>query len=416
MIKLFVSLYGVIIVAMLLINWGSQSLWQQFDHGKDPQIHQLEQMALALAQSINSDNQHRISQVIDTPVVLLNPSDVMWLPGQQRHLNDGAAIVSYDINNNATAYVLSHSRQQLIKLGPLALPVTDPSMRYSIIAGSYVLLAIIIALWIRPLWRDLRSLQQASQRFSSGQYSAPVAVHSTSIIGSLLTTFNTMTRQISRLIDEQKQLTNAVSHELRTPLARLKFSFAMLEEQQLTQLPAMQEDVSELETLIDEMLHYGRLESEIGSLELSEVNLEQLLTNQVEKLARHQHKTLKLSIAPNLSWLCDGHFIERACQNYITNALRYAKSQVVISAKITNNLLHIDVEDDGIGIEEQDQEQVFKAFTRLDKSRNKQQGGFGLGLAIVSRIVDCHHGQCNVSRSTLGGAKFSLILPNLQPS
>jgi len=413
MTRLFISLYAVIIVGIVLINWGSQALWQQFDHGKDPQTLQLEQLAITLSHSVNADNRIGISQAISIPITLLEPSDIVLLPEQQRQLNSGQVVVSYDDKDNTNIYVLSNTHQQLVQLGPVTPPQDITTMRYWFIGGSYALLALIIGLWLSPLWRDLRNLQLASKQFSIGHPPRPIQVNTTSTISSVLTTFNNMTAQISRLIEEQKQLTNAVSHELRTPLARLKFSFAMLEDKELSQLPAMRDDVTELENLVDEMLNYGRLESEIRSLELSDVNIDQLLTNQVEKLSRHQDKTLKLTIEPNLRWLCDGHFIERACQNYITNALRYAHQQVEITVQIANNSLHISVEDDGVGINKNEREQVFKPFTRLDKSRNKQQGGFGLGLAIVSRITDWHQGQCYVTRSALGGAKFCITLPRL---
>jgi len=129
--------------------------------------------------------------------------------------------------------------------------------------------------------------------------------------------------------------------------------------------------------------------------------------------AKAQHSTdkmLTLELQDELFCLCNGHLIERASQNLITNAIRYADNLVEIKANIQNNQLIISVSDDGCGIDGEDEESIFQAFTRLDKSRNKQQGGFGLGLAIVKRIMDWHQGQCTIEKSTLAGAKFSLIL------
>ena len=110
------------------------------------------------------------------------------------------------------------------------------------------------------------------------------------------------------------------------------------------------------------------------------------------------------------SFNCHGSLIERACQNLITNAVRYAKNQVVVSAKIENEQLIITVSDDGNGISKEDRDKIFKPFTRVNKSRNKNDGGFGLGLAIVKRIIDLHHGQCHVEPSSLGGCEFILSI------
>ena len=146
-------------------------------------------------------------------------------------------------------------------------------------------------------------------------------------------------------------------------------------------------------------------------MSISDVSINELLTNLVEKLARATDKAVNLKIDQVIQWRCDGHFIERVTQNLVTNAIRYANSNIAITAVIHEDKLYLSVEDDGEGIAAADFDKVFKAFTRLDQSRNKEQGGFGLGLAIVKKIVDWHRGQCQVSCSELGGAKFLVILP-----
>lgn len=254
-------------------------------------------------------------------------------------------------------------------------------------------------------------LQQASEQLGKGQWQHHISVHKGSVIASVITAFNDMSSKISRLMEEQKELTNSVSHEIRIPLARLKFCFAMLDQHGVSQLPEMRQDVEEIENLVDEMLAYGRLESQVQSLSIVDVDISQLLSNQVEKLARTSDKKLDLVIVDQLKWRCDGHFIERACQNFIANALHHADSRVTVSAYVKHHWLHIEVEDDGGGIAESDFERVFKAFTRLDNCRNNVHCGFGLGLAMVTRIVDRHRGQCVVARLPLGGAKFSMLLP-----
>ena len=403
----------VIIGGLLFINWSSEAIWQRLQVDKDPQSQSVERLALTLSHALNGGNITQLSTAINAPISLLNQDDVVWLDWQRQLLSQQGVVLSYDANDNVAAFVLAKMSNHLIKIGPFESKTTDDGIKHLILFFSYALLALVIALWLRPLWRDLNLLQRASERFATGKESAPLAVNKDSAIAPVISTFNRMTAQISRLIEEQKQLTNAVSHEIRTPLARLKFAFAMLDNKNIEQLPDMRQDVEELESLVDEMLSYGRLESQAQNLSLVNVDLDQLLHHQVEKLARHSDKKVKLNVEDKLTWRCDGHFIERASQNYITNALRYAKSVVHVNAYIKNKTLYLTVEDDGIGIKDCDFSQVFKAFTRLDKSRNKQQGGFGLGLAIVSRIVQWHQGQCLVEHSALGGAKFSIVLPLL---
>jgi two-component system sensor kinase ParS len=105
--------------------------------------------------------------------------------------------------------------------------------------------------------------------------------------------------------------------------------------------------------------------------------------------------------------------MELALSNLLANALRYARSDVRVTAARTGNLYRLVVEDDGDGIPEGDRATVFRAFARLDNSRNRDTGGFGLGLAIVARIAALHRGRVSAEASTaLGGARIALEWPS----
>jgi two-component system sensor histidine kinase RstB len=107
-------------------------------------------------------------------------------------------------------------------------------------------------------------------------------------------------------------------------------------------------------------------------------------------------------------------YVHRVVQNYVGNAMRYARSHVRITYEVIGDLFRIDVDDDGPGIPKEDRQRVFQPFTRLDDSRTRASGGYGLGLSIVARIAFWHGGKAKVSESDLGGAKFSFYWPRLQ--
>ena len=103
--------------------------------------------------------------------------------------------------------------------------------------------------------------------------------------------------------------------------------------------------------------------------------------------------------------------MSRVLDNLVQNALRYANQQVlVIFTKDKNNYVLI-VEDDGTGIPKTERTHIFDAFSRLDASRDRASGGFGLGLAIAERIVKGHQGNISIQSSELGGAKFEVQFP-----
>ncbi|MED5459278.1 MAG: ATP-binding protein, partial [Pseudomonadota bacterium] len=105
-------------------------------------------------------------------------------------------------------------------------------------------------------------------------------------------------------------------------------------------------------------------------------------------------------------------YLQRALQNLVGNACRYGKSQVVIRLWDEPRLVRIDVEDDGPGIPFDARADIFKPFARLDDSRARSSGGYGLGLSIVQKIMAGHGGSVTVDSSpALGGARFTLLIP-----
>ncbi len=428
MTRLFISLYLSVTLGLLLIGWSSEQVWRYLQSSSNNDIEQIAKLASTVPKLLESGNvsKSQIEQLISANITVVDLIDISWQQEQLIQLQQEKAVLTYNAKDQLEINILYRQKlsgldnqitNRVIQIGPINFSSEDNPIKSIILISSYLLLAGFIALWTWPLWRDLLKLQKATNQFSQGNFTGEIIVSPSSVISPLIHSFKSMASQISRLIDEQKQMTNAVSHDLRTPLSRLKFSLAMLDKNQ-EHIPEMKQDVNELEKLIDEMLSYNRLESERHSLTVNQVDISQLLLNQIEKLKRNitnsenvRQKQFELVVDDKLTWLCDGHLIERATQNLITNAIRYGNFQIKITAKTNNEQLIISIEDDGLGIKQQDYNTVFKAFTRLDESRNKSKGGFGLGLAIVQRIAQWHQGECKLTKSTLGGAKFTLRIP-----
>ncbi|NQY48627.1 MAG: hypothetical protein HRT50_05905 [Colwellia sp.] len=428
MIKLFISLYLAIVIGLLSINWGSELLWQHLtltDESENiSEIQQAVNIAKALPALIGNDTEkvQLFTQQSSIALAIISLDDIAWLSEQKSRLLEGEAVVIYDHQQRPLIYLHANKRQEnnnssLYQIGPLEVnhhadnSHENTQLKYIILAISYLLLAAFIALWIRPIWLDLVKLKQMASDISSGNLAISCKINKSSPTAIVVQTFQDMAKRITKLLLEQTQLVNAVSHELRTPMSRLRFSLAMLDNAKPEQVAGITSDLQEMETLVDEMLNYSRIETLEQAHSKTMVNINELLVNQVEKQKRSTDKTLTLTLQDDLYCLCNGHLIERASQNLITNAIRYADSLVEIRASMQNNQLIISVSDNGKGIDKKDRESIFQAFTRLDKSRNKEQGGFGLGLAIVKRIMDWHKGQCTIEKSDMGGANFSLTIP-----
>lgn len=295
-----------------------------------------------------------------------------------------------------------------------------------LLAGlAALVLAIAVRLLMRDLDRNLRSVESVAVRIARGELEARVEPGQGSLVSRLAHSFNSMADQIQRLVEVQREMIHAVSHELRTPVARIRFGVQMIEtardEQALQrQLDGIDNDIQELDELIDEILTYARLEQGGPVFSLRPGNVTDIVRQVVEE-QQVLHPGIDISeVIPEQSETfaqsdIEPRYLHRAIQNLVGNACRYARGEVRVRCLLDEQNCRVDVEDDGPGIPEQDWEKVFSAFARLDDSRTRNSGGYGLGLSIVRRILFWHGGQSFVGRSAeLGGACFSLVWPRRQ--
>jgi two-component system, OmpR family, sensor kinase len=408
--KLFISLYVYIIVSLFIVSGVIEQLWpyeeSQQAHFLDNQFGQSLWLLSQTSDGLEKLQQHFSSQIIA-------PRDLMLPAEQQTQLAKNHYLPLYD-NQQRVVWYVQLNAEQLLQVGPIGGAVKSSN---SVLA--YLLLLIIVGipvgLWSFLLWRDFAKLRHACEAVGGAQ-DFQLSSSSKSLFLPITDTLHVMQQRIEFLLTAQQELTSSVSHEFRTPLARLKFAIAMLQdrladEKAATYLANMQRDIYELESLVSEMLEYARLDSQQPSLQLMDCDLVALLTTVMEKLSFGANIHITSQLPAHLKYRCDSHFMARVMQNLIGNALKHASNHVQLSLTTTDSDIQLIVEDDGSGIAHNERENVFKPFTRLDKSRDKKTGGFGLGLAIVNKIVTWHQGKCEIADTPLGGAKFIVSLP-----
>lgn len=412
MLRLFISLYLVIISGLFFIGVGSELLWSKLNTQPSKEQQPWVKLVKGLPALITNEQQAQaFEQQSGVALNLIALSDIAWLDEQLTQLKQGEAVSVYDHQDQRLVYILAKDPANVLQLGPIQSPTTNTLAKYVVLFISYVLLALFVALWTQPVWRDLNKLKMMADKVADNDFNLPSEITTRSPVSPIVNTMHDMANHITRLIAEQKQLVNAVSHELRTPLSRLRFSLALVEHLNEDQQLEISQDIDEIENLIDEMLSYSRLEYITQQQQKTTVDVKELLINQIDKLQRGCAITLEHDLATSLTCFGHGDLIERASQNLITNAMRHAKSKVSVKSYQKDQQLFIVVSDDGIGIAAENRESVFTPFSRIDNSRNKALGGYGLGLAIVKKVADWHHGYCQISQSSLGGAEFTLILP-----
>ncbi|MCG1040883.1 MULTISPECIES: ATP-binding protein [Burkholderiaceae] len=306
-----------------------------------------------------------------------------------------------------------------------ASPEEPPHLDLQIYAYGFIAFATLLAVWtwIHYHWRDLHKLEAAVRAFGAGKLSTRAQVSSKSNIYALSRQFNEMAEQIEASILQQRDMMYGISHELKTPLARLKFGLALLAspdspERQRERHDALHADVRELDDLITELLTLCRLEQLAPHKTPTCVAVDELLYSVAGSVAHDvgdRGLTLSVSIQGSPQrYVCDPKLVARALLNLVRNGLRYANSNITLSATTdAHGALQLVVEDDGPGIPVEDRQRVFEPFYQPHSSRDLQTSGFGLGLAIVRRIALLHGGRVWLEQGALGGARFVMTLPAL---
>ncbi|MCG8313723.1 MAG: ATP-binding protein [Pseudomonadales bacterium] len=365
------------------------------------------------------------------PVKKLPPHQVELNSAQKLRLfNQHEAVAQFTNerggNSSISAMVLIPQTGEILLVGPQELFNWYPlELLGFILIIAAALVGLAVYLLVKPLEQQLSRLEKAVLRIRGGDLDARAPVDGSHAIAQLAGTINGMADHIQRLIGSQKELTRAVSHELRTPVARIRFGLEMLadedeEARRIRALEDIDEDIEQLDRLIDEILTYSKLEEGTPVLDFRMIDVNGLL-EQIVRETNALGKGIQVEYSPpevvtdKREAEGEERYVHRVVQNYVGNALRYAESRVRISYNVIGDIFRIDVEDDGPGISDEDRKRVFQPFTRLDDSRTRASGGYGLGLSIVARIAYWHGGKVKVGASdALGGAKFSFMWPRLQ--
>jgi signal transduction histidine kinase len=413
-IRSYVVLAGGLLVMAILLDLGFSALQSRQVRAADPWLvstfQLMETQLAAVPQSERTALATVLGEKLKLELDVLESADISSATPMEsgpRELTD---------DDGRTYYLWqSDALKGAIRLGPFEPPSESIVMRFLPVI-FYASILLIVGLWLRPLLRDLRVLTTASQKFAT-DYREPLdtASHTTQLT-SLATNLDDMSARVSQLIQSQKEMTAALSHEMRTPLARVRFAAAVLEgevdESLRGQLRAVNADVQQIDDLISDMLDYARLDHPGLRMSCQNVPLAPWLRQVLVSCPPHQKNvTTSQHSGMDTAWM-EPRLMELALSNLLANALRYAKQRVNITVMRDKEMFRLVVEDDGEGIPESDRTAVFRAFTRLDTSRNRDTGGFGLGLAIVARIAALHRGRVVAeSSTTLGGARISMEWP-----
>ena len=264
------------------------------------------------------------------------------------------------------------------------------------------IVVIISLIFLKNQTRPITALAKAAQKFGRGENVDEFKPSGAAEIRQAGYEFDRMRKRILRHLNQRSEMLSGISHDLRTPLTRMKLQTAFIKDKDLA--GKLTEDINEMEKMLNEYLQFTRS----SFAEKDELfDLSQLMIGIINK---YNTKKIVREIPSRIYFNGRKNLIKRCINNLIENSIKYGNELKIELLKKNSNLV-IKVEDDGPGIPENEYENVFKPFYKIDKGRAESKSSVGLGLSIASDIVRSHGGNIRLNKSSLNGLEVKIFLP-----
>jgi signal transduction histidine kinase len=281
--------------------------------------------------------------------------------------------------------------------------------RHGLLFIGLAAILLVLYLGIRRLFRPIAVMSEQVRRIGEGDLQQSVEVENKGELGLLAAGINRMSRQIKSMLESKSGLLLAISHELRSPLTRMRVNLELLDDDELRH--KLVDDTREMETLIGAILESEKLNSSHAPLSLSQVQLVELIE---EVVANHpQHNRIDMRLTP-IELAVDELRCKLLLKNLIDNALQYSRdpeAHITIELRSEQDAAILQVVDQGIGIAAADIPRLTEAFYRPDSARQRNTGGYGLGLYLCQLIVAAHGGVLRIESEPGKGTRVVVRLP-----
>lgn len=386
--------------------WSTEKLFQEY---------QIEQKStVAVEKLFSMFDVSANNKIITNRVQLVELNELAWPQDMIDDLQNKRVVSLSDFEGRVFHYrLLTDDLYRAIKLGPF-IPESDGEFDFSNLLPVifYLVFAIILSLWLWPIFKELSQLIEATDEFSKTRKPINLLVKKSSLVAPLTESVVSMSEQNLRFISLQRFLASTLSHDIRNPVFRIAFLVEMCDAKNLsTTKKNINLNLDEIELLTDDFIELARLEEFHNQFKIEEGNVDSWLVELVNQFNESSDKYCEIVVKKDTVLRHDQKFLKRALQNLIENAIKYALHKVLISVSQDSNNITISVEDDGPGINPEEQQKVLGLYQR-GKTESNSGSGYGLGLAFVQVICGWHKGELVIERSDrLNGAKVMLQLP-----
>ena len=265
-----------------------------------------------------------------------------------------------------------------------------------------LLLIIIAIIFLKNQTRPILNLAKAAERFGRGENIDEYRPSGALEIRKAGFEFDKMRKRIMRHLNQRSEMLSGISHDLRTPLTRLRLQLALMKDEHLSKKMSL--DIDEMEKMLNEYLQFtsSNYQEKNETFDISE-----LIKNIITKYA---NTNISMEIKSRIYMDGRKNLIRRSINNLIDNALKHGE-KINLNLSKTNSKILIIIDDDGPGIPDNEHENVFRPFYKIDKSRGESKSSVGLGLSIALDTIKSHGGNILLERSPLNGLRVKVFLP-----
>ncbi|HWV16562.1 MAG TPA: ATP-binding protein [Cellvibrio sp.] len=417
--QLTFSLLLVVMTAVIGLGWSIDQWYDsQYAAQEDPAVKTYQQLSQEFIRLISLTNitQAQLQQwaALSHGQVQIIPYAEFPLPPDLKQSFESGEPLLLDSGSGISLHYLVAAQQNVISFQFPSNGRTgiNSHLRLVLTLLFYSGLALLVFVWLYPLLKRLSLLRKIAGRFGSGDLTARIPPAKISYIADIEQEFNRMAQRIENLIYDNKLLSRGLSHDLRTPIARLRFGLDVLEEANLSPaqektLSHLNRDLMAMETLVETLLSYARMEQGAIAFKPIPVDLHKWLSNIMQEF---YSESVVVIADPEVDArvLADIEYLNMLIHNLVQNAERHGKGKIIVSVTASEREVCLTVEDDGVGIPSAEREHVLKPFYRIASGQNTQ--GHGMGLAIVERIAQWHKARIVLGNSQrLGGLKVSVV-------
>lgn len=284
---------------------------------------------------------------------------------------------------------------------------------YFVLYTALALAALILFLnyfMVNKMLNPVRLLKQGAERIRQGDLSYRVKSNLQDELGELTESINHMADSLQSMLEAKRQLLMAISHELRTPITKAKLRMEFMPESD--EKDQLKEDINEIDLLISDLLEAERLNNDHSALVSERV----LLANFIRSIAesfKSNNGEIDIEIPVNdLEFEIDKLRIRLLITNLLNNAVRHGKGNLInVRVSFSGDRGIIEVKDNGEGISEEHITQITEPFYRADSARQRNTGGFGLGLYLCRLIAQAHGGEMIIVSQEGQGTQITVNLP-----